>query len=312
MSAGDATSTPDPRPIPAAETAPTLSRRQRVGRLLHQVFTWQGWATLTTLITAVAAVAALFFTGQTLRATNAQNATSRESTISDRFAKATEQLSSDKLNSRVAGIYLLERLANDSPLDREAIVEVLSAFVRNEVPVSKCIVPKPDEERTKLRVDLQAVLTVLGRIPLDRIEVDLSHTCLINADVITAGMKYFNFGHSVLTYSRFRATNLEYANFISAILQYTFFSYSNIDSTTWFSADLSGAKLEGISANSASFYNANLSGADLSGAQGLQIEHFAYTSNVEGLVPYSDPVRVYCDARTSWPTGFTPPHCATP
>jgi hypothetical protein len=52
--------------------------------------------------------------------------------ITDRYAKAIEQLGSETIDVRLGGIYALERIAHDSPRDQDqaTIVEVLSAFVR--------------------------------------------------------------------------------------------------------------------------------------------------------------------------------------
>jgi hypothetical protein len=52
--------------------------------------------------------------------------------LTDRYAKAIEQLGNDNLDVRLGGIYSLEQIATDSPRDRDqaTVVEVLSAFVR--------------------------------------------------------------------------------------------------------------------------------------------------------------------------------------
>jgi hypothetical protein len=67
------------------------------------------------------------------------------------YAKAIEQLGNDNLDVRLGGIYSLEQIATDSPLDRDqaTVVEVLRAFVRvhSDPPV-----------------DVQAAVTVLGRL----------------------------------------------------------------------------------------------------------------------------------------------------
>jgi hypothetical protein len=55
----------------------------------------------------------------------------KEGQITERFTKAIEQLGSDKLAMRVGAIYALERIAKDSELDHQTIVDVLSAFIRD-------------------------------------------------------------------------------------------------------------------------------------------------------------------------------------
>ena len=50
--------------------------------------------------------------------------------MTDRFAKAIEQLGSDKLDVRIGGIYALERVARDSARNHPTVMEVLTAFIR--------------------------------------------------------------------------------------------------------------------------------------------------------------------------------------
>lgn len=53
-----------------------------------------------------------------------------ERRITELYAKAAEQLGSDKAPVRLAGLYALERLAQDSPNHRQSIVNVLCAYLR--------------------------------------------------------------------------------------------------------------------------------------------------------------------------------------
>ncbi|MCG8918258.1 pentapeptide repeat-containing protein [Actinokineospora sp. PR83] len=50
--------------------------------------------------------------------------------ITDLYTKAAEQLGSDKAPVRLAGLYALERLAQDHPDQRQTIVNVLCAYLR--------------------------------------------------------------------------------------------------------------------------------------------------------------------------------------
>src|SRR5438045_2448593 len=80
----------------------------------------------------------------------------------ERFSKAIEQLGNDKIETRFAAIYALERIAKDSPKDHWTIMEILAAFVRENAPVRQ-----EDEielrELLKLPTDIQTALTVIGR-----------------------------------------------------------------------------------------------------------------------------------------------------
>lgn len=54
----------------------------------------------------------------------------RERRITDLYTKAADQLGSDKAAVRLAGLYALERLAQDHPTQRLTIVNVLCAYLR--------------------------------------------------------------------------------------------------------------------------------------------------------------------------------------
>ena len=66
------------------------------------------------------------------RVTSAENAVevAQEGQITERFTRAIEQLGDEKLAVRLGGIYALERIARDSERDHWPIMEVLTAFVR--------------------------------------------------------------------------------------------------------------------------------------------------------------------------------------
>jgi hypothetical protein len=53
-----------------------------------------------------------------------------ERRITDLYTKAADQLGSDKAPVRLAGLYALERLANDNPAHRQTIVNVICAYLR--------------------------------------------------------------------------------------------------------------------------------------------------------------------------------------
>ena len=63
-----------------------------------------------------------------------QVAVAEQGHVTDRFTKAIEQLGSDNLAVRLGGIYALERIAKDSKRDHWTIMEVLTAYVRQNAP----------------------------------------------------------------------------------------------------------------------------------------------------------------------------------
>jgi uncharacterized protein YjbI with pentapeptide repeats len=266
------------------------------------------WAALTSAITALAAVAALVFTALSLRSTRDQLALSEQGQITERYAKAIEQIGVrgvEHLETRLGGIYALERLAQDSPRDQSTIVQVLSAFVRADLPVSvrdtgngpQCppgAPPRVPGERHRLSLDMQAALTVLGRRDHGKdhgSSTDLRNVCIIGIDLTHMRLDGADLSGTVLTGTNLFDANLsgatiKGANLVDAYLGYTnlsgaYLESANLSLTHIEHADLSGAHLDRANLSSNPFmwenagdgeqlYGASLKEADLSG---LNLSH---------------------------------------
>ncbi|MEU0544810.1 pentapeptide repeat-containing protein [Nocardia sp. NPDC005978] len=262
-------------------------------RASRTFFGWGGWSKLASMVTTVAALAALWFTNESLRATSDQAGLARQTAITDRFAKAIEQLGNEKLDVRLGGVYLLERLATDSPNDRPQIFEVLSAFVRTHAPNTAACDASPE---AKVSVDVQAVLTVIGRRDMARTEfIDLSNTCLVRASLENANLQ---------------GAQLDNANLNSAIAYRVNLSGAEMMGVQLVFARMSESNLSGAHLSSANLQDANLSGADLDGA-------FFAGADLQGAVFLDASLdRVYfmqADVRGTWftlppvsGTGFQP------
>lgn len=131
----------------------------------------------------------------------------REGHLTDRFAKAVEQLGArpekegapDPLDVRLGGICSLERIHKDSLKDRETVVSVLAAFVREhsqplvqdedhgtaEGEPRKAEMPAPRVHMTRYPADLQVAMSVLGRLKRQggSLVLDLSMAILRLADL---------------------------------------------------------------------------------------------------------------------------------
>ncbi len=188
----------------------------------------------------LAALGSLAVTARTYRLT-------QQGQIADRYTKAIAQLGDEKLDVRLGGIYALERIAEDSKRDHPTVVEVLSAFVRERTAVTPRV--RPVDRRTahplslssrvkKLGVDVQAALTVLGRLPKRR------------------GVSRGDVGGADLTGANLRSADLTGANLTRANLSGAFLT----------DADLTGAFLADADLTEAFLAGANLSGASLAGA----------------------------------------------
>lgn len=275
-----------PAPEDAAADEPAAAAAApRPRGLLH----WPGWGkvaaiatTVGTLGAAFAAVAALWFTGQSLRATNNQYGLAQQTAVTDRFRLAAEQLASDKINVRLSGIYLLERLAKDSPPDHPTVFALLAGFLRTQNTPFHC--STTDWLRTP--VDVQAALTAIGHRnvvndnPGPDIDSfgspDLRGVCLKYAHASGGQFPGADFGQANLEVAVLERANLAGANLVGTVMTEDILTGADLSGARLAFADLTGSDLSG----------ANLSGADLTRAK---LSGVAYN---EG---------------TRWPAGFTPP-----
>ena len=244
-------------------------------------------------------LAGLYFTWRRVRAADQTVEVSREQQITERFTRAVEQLGSDNLAIRLGGIYALERIARDSPKDHWQVIEVLTAYVRENarwegergwygVPVSD------DTDDHRVPTDVQAILTVLGRRnatydPPGQ-KVDLSHIDLRKADFRRLHLKEVNLENTNLHYANFeyshlegawlRCANLCSARFRDAQLGNIMLTYANAQECNFYGAHLEKAHLYDTDLANAILMNAHLNGASLHAAklQGARLEN----ANLEG------------------------------
>jgi uncharacterized protein YjbI with pentapeptide repeats len=211
-----------------------------------------------------------FFTWRQLQENVRNNrkidAREREAQITERFTRAVDQFGREELDVRLGGLYSLERIAYDSEADRDrrAIVEVLAAFVRRRAAELAAAEQSPDdpEDPAELQVrapDLQAVLTVLGRLKMA--DLDLEGTYLYKANLLGANLERSNLNRADL-----RKAKLAGAYLPGASLAYANLSDAYLDGATFEDANLHGASLERTSLNKAALGRAHLSSAKASGA----------------------------------------------
>jgi hypothetical protein len=149
---------------------------------------------------------------------NAEAANQKQ--ITERFSKAIEQLGSDKPEVILGGIYTLERIARDSAPDQWTIMEVLTAFVRQNAPVIKeneSQSPEDQEKLLKLRISIRACLTVIA----ERKHPDLENKYIDLTEVNISGLnlKGLNLKGFKLTGANLFKANLFKANLTRADLE---------------------------------------------------------------------------------------------
>ncbi|HEY0047877.1 MAG TPA: pentapeptide repeat-containing protein, partial [Pyrinomonadaceae bacterium] len=212
----------------------------------------------------------------------------------DRFTKAVAQLGDDKLEIRLGGMYALERIAKDSPKDHWTVMEILSAYIRenakkkeeetsenkNSKKTANDKVDKP-EGNTKVTTDIQAALTIIARRKIeqdsktDKIDLsgaNLSKSNLSGAFLAGANLSGAHLGGADLSGVFLGGANLSGAFLVGADLSKSILPVVDLSDTKLSFADLSGADLSGANLSGADLSGANLSGADLS----VELENFTF------------------------------------
>jgi hypothetical protein len=227
--------------------------------------------------TALAAGA--YATWHRLRVNEEELRTSREGQVTERYSRAVEHLGSGNTDVRMGGVFALERVARNSPVDRDAIIAILSAYVRGHSPWPST---HPDDDPPSLAVrasDVQAAVTVLGRIASeDRDEV----IRLPRTDLRRARMWGLAFDLAIISHSALQGARLSNTSLVGADLS---------------GSDLRGAQLEGALLSGAQLVDADLGNSMLAGAdlRGADLSRADLTGAV-------------ADDRTRWPSGFDPQH----
>ena len=227
------------------------------------------------VITAIVAVGSLIGTAVSISETSDNAANDRQlqqrGQASDRYLKAVEQLAAPTPDLRLGGIYALDQLYNDSPLDTAQIVSVLLAYIRNHAPVATC--PRVPE-RTAMVVplqapdygyeppaDIQAAIRVIGRRPVPAARaLDLSRLCLRQLNMTGLYFIQANFRASYAVDASLDDTDLTASTFLYSDFERSFFHSAILDNSS-----LSTSKFAGSDFEQVSFKYSNISDSDMSG-----------------------------------------------
>ena len=184
----------------------------------------------------------LFFTArrvvaaeQTAKAAHRTVEVAQEGQITERFTRAIEQLGNDKIAIRLGGIYALERIAKDSDKDHWQVMEVLTAYVRENSPSDWY--PGNIQPLQQILTDIQAILTALGRRNTEHETpehmLNLRMTDLRGAEMEKADLRGADL----------RFANLHNVYFKDADLRDVNFFHANLTDAVFDGADLRGANL---------------------------------------------------------------------
>src|SRR5215208_1733928 len=228
-----------------------------------------------------------------LRNAQAQLDLTRQGQITERFESAIAQLGAaddgnPRLEVRLGGIYALEQIAKDSTKYYGPVIEVLTAYVRQNAPWP----PKPQKEKDteedspsepRPPADIQAILDVLMRREEDRVperycvHIDLQDTDLRGAQLrrlerrdgetrfSRTNLREAYFFRADLSWARLTAADLQSAGFVGANLKFADLQEADLQGAYISGADLQGADLQGANLRGVDLRKANLESAVLDG-----------------------------------------------
>jgi uncharacterized protein YjbI with pentapeptide repeats len=215
--------------------------------------------------------------------------------FADRFMGAITQLGHGKAETRTAAIYALERIAQDFPKEHWTIMEILTAFVRENAVLEEQGEESSSavsfgrrstrrqgqsdinfsEELPRIRTDIQAALTAIGRRnsqqDRENQKLDLRNTNIRGADLLGANLQRLDLRNSDLSGANLRGcdlcgSDLDGAKLSGSILYEANMLKTSLCGATLNQANLNRAKLCGANLRSANLRNASLRGANLQGA----------------------------------------------
>ncbi|WP_232241397.1 pentapeptide repeat-containing protein [Kutzneria sp. 744] len=207
------------------------------------------------------------------RVAAATEADARERRTIDLYAKAADQLGSDKAPVRLAGVYALERLAQDNPDQRQMVVNLLCAYLR--MPFEPTL--RRPEQRGSSRIGSRS-LRIAG--PAGRVQGN-DEELLVRKTI------------QLVLRSHLCANGHSYAWFADAF-DGQWPGLNHLDGAFWpgMDLDLAGATLVDFEMNcaamaSADFRHARLIGGGLfGGARFRFFANFAYTRFEDGAASF--------------------------
>ncbi|MEU7025305.1 pentapeptide repeat-containing protein [Streptomyces sp. NPDC046275] len=214
---------------------------------------------------------------------------SRRGQVTQRFSTAVTQLSSEKLEERIGGIFALEHIMMESPQEHSTVVTMLATYVRERSRRGPRALPEPPDVHedwhallpewgTELPPDVQAAMEVLARRP-ERGEprrLDLRHTNL--AGLL---MREFEFeSRPRLTRMFLTASDLRRADLRGVDLRGSILNGSDLSAASLHNAQLTGvqfhrARLCGVGLTGADVLGADFSEADLRDVIGLTADQLS-------------------------------------
>lgn len=234
----------------------------------------------------------LYFVMRRMTAAERTAELSKQAQVSERFTRAINQLAASytngkkRLEIRVGGIYGLEGIARESSEYYWPVMEILTAYVRENASWEEKIQDPSErlkvvgkESKTdplytlypKLPADIQALLTVIGRRGLSYLNgedhrINLAQTNLRGATLMGANLRGALLLRTNLQKARFTKSNLSDALLDESQLEEADLNYANLQGASLKKGRLQRAYLMGANIRQGKMAGAFLQGADLRGA----------------------------------------------
>jgi hypothetical protein len=205
--------------------------------------------------------------------------------ITDRFSRAVEQLGAHAegrplCEVRIGAIHSLERLALDSRSDCEAVIKVLTSYLRQHcippdesTPAAGTVsleIEDETQERKRLKQEdrgkraiVQAVLNTVGKLNSRRSALDRKHTPL---DLRYLDLRGYEFLNLNLQHCQLRETDVSGSTFAVVDARQSEWNKVIAKGCTFTSVKLEDAQMRSAVLEDAQFRNVWLDGADLTGA----------------------------------------------
>jgi hypothetical protein len=194
----------------------------------------------------------------------------RQGQVSERFIRAIDQLRSNRMETRIGGIYGLDQIAEQADENTKPVGEVLLAWLNTPRP-------PPKQAETPLREyapDVQAALTVLTgqRYPsivkerLNLHQVSLREATLRGATLFGADLREADLRDAQLDGADLRKAHLDAAQLDGAHLHKAHLGGADLHDAFLGLADLREADLRGANLRHVDLGRADLRGANLLGA----------------------------------------------
>jgi hypothetical protein len=170
----------------------------------------------------------------------------RQGQITERFTRAVDQLGNASVNVQLGAIYALERIAGESPVDRDPIIQILIGFMREHSP-------EPPEDldhytNSPAPTNLQSALDVLARRDVGGMKgarLDLSRLNLRGADLTRGKFARAQFTGTDLSTARMSDADFENGWFSEATLRWASLRRANLKDAFVLGADFEKATLDG-------------------------------------------------------------------